>query len=234
MIIVPVLDLCEGIVVHAKKGTRQNYLPIKSELCSSADAFEVINGMLRVFNFKQLYIADLNAIEKRNNNATIIKKIIQTYPQIEVWLDTGKDSIHLYKNEIEYSALRIILSTETIDSASSYTKLLHSYAEQNFLLSIDYRSGKILGPADVYQNKAIWPDDIIILNLDVVGSNEGIQIPTNIKLNNDNNKHHVYYGGGIRHVKDLLLLEKLGIHGALLSTALHNRKITAKDLLKLN
>ena len=234
MIIVPVIDLCDGIVVHAIKGTRQNYLPIDSALSNTADVFDVISGMLNVHNFKQLYIADLNALERRNDNSVIIKKIIQTYPQLEVWLDTGVDLISLYKDEIKYSALRIILSTESINSESSYAKLMHNHAKQNVILSIDYRAGKLLGPSEISQNPAVWPDDIIILNLDVVGSNEGIKIPLALKHLSFNNKHNVFYGGGIKNSKDLRELNSLGMHGALLSTALHNKNISANDLLNLN
>jgi len=234
MIIVPVIDLCDGIVVHAKKGLRQNYLPISSELCRTADAFDVITSMLDMYDFKQLYIADLNALEKQKNNSTIIKKIIQTYPQLEVWLDTGIASISLYKDEIEYNALRIILSTESIKSMSIYTELMHKYAKQNFLLSVDYRAGKILGPNNICQNTSIWPDDIIILNLDAVGTNEGIKIPVELKILSFTNKHNVFYGGGIRNSEDLNKLKTQGLHGALVSTALHNQNISANDLLKFS
>ena len=52
MLIVPVIDLCKGVVVHALKGNRKEYKAIDSKLCSSASPLVVINAYLKVFNFK--------------------------------------------------------------------------------------------------------------------------------------------------------------------------------------
>jgi len=42
MKIIPVIDLKDGVVVHAKQGHREHYQPINTDLCKSSDIFQVI------------------------------------------------------------------------------------------------------------------------------------------------------------------------------------------------
>jgi uncharacterized protein related to proFAR isomerase len=39
--IIPVVDVLKGIVVHAVRGKRKEYQPLKSVLCASTDPVEV-------------------------------------------------------------------------------------------------------------------------------------------------------------------------------------------------
>jgi len=70
MIIIPVLDLMNGEVVHAKHGNRHEYLPIKSVLTYSSEPLAVVQALLALYPFKQLYIADINAIQKTGSHKT--------------------------------------------------------------------------------------------------------------------------------------------------------------------
>ena len=60
MQLIPVLDIKDGIVVHAKLGLRTQYAPIQSPLCASSAVVDVINAFLALAPFKIVYIADLN------------------------------------------------------------------------------------------------------------------------------------------------------------------------------
>ena len=62
MKIIPVIDLKDGVVVHAQQGIRDLYQPINTALCQSSDIYQVIEAFLGVYDFDTFYIADLNAI----------------------------------------------------------------------------------------------------------------------------------------------------------------------------
>ena len=230
MQIVPVLDLSKGLVVHAKKGDRENYQPISSRLCSSAKPIEIVNLLFDLHSFKSLYIADLDALQKQGENTEIIESICNQYPEIEIWLDTGTNLIKHYLESLNLNSLRLILSTESIESISSFASIIDTYPTHNFLLSIDYRSSNILGLNILDQPDPIFPADILVLNLDNVGSNQGIAIPPQINQQSLFNSHKLFYGGGIRNNKDLLKLKKIGFSGALISSALHSGEISREDL----
>jgi len=44
---------------------------------------------------------------------------------------------------------------------------------------------------------------------------------------------NIYAAGGIRHTEDLILLKGLGMHGALVATALHQKQLTYQYLKNL-
>lgn len=230
MQIVPVLDLSKGLVVHAKKGDRVNYQPISSHLCPSANPAEIVNTFLELYDFKSIYIADLDALQKQGDNIEIIESICRQHPELEIWLDTGVKLIKHYIESLQFNSLRLILSTESIDSISSFTLIINNYPTHSFLLSIDFLSGNILGLNILDQPSSKLPTDILVLNLDHVGSNQGIAIPTQISQQSLFNNHKVFYGGGIRNNKDLNILKNIGFSGALISSALHNNEISHDDL----
>ncbi len=234
MQIIPVLDLSRGLVVHAKKGDRKNYLPINSHLCPSSNPIETIKCFLNLYAFTRIYIADLDALQHQSDNVDIIESICKVYPKLEIWLDTGVSLIKYYLENPKFDSLRIILSTESIESISTFISLMNIYAHHRFIFSIDYKSGAILGPKDLLLADDQWPTDILILNLDHVGANDGINIPSQLNHHALFQAHNTYYGGGVRNINDLYKLKTLGAAGALLSTALHNKMITTSDLASLS
>ncbi len=230
MQIIPVLDLSKGLVVHAKKGDRVNYKPIHSPLCSSFDPVEIINCFLDLYNFKSIYIADLDALQNQGNNIGVIESICRQYPGLEVWLDTGFDLISHYLEDLQYSPIRPILSTESIDSITSFTSIINNYSTHNFILSLDYLLDNILGLDILNQTSSSLPTDILVLNLDSVGSYQGIDMPTQFNQQLLENNHNLFYGGGIRNIEDLNKLKAAGFTGALISSAIHSGDITSDDL----
>ncbi len=94
MKIIPVIDLKNGYVVHAKRGQRENYQPIQSHLCKQADIFSVIEHFLSLYAFDTFYIADLDAITFSGNNQKLIEKTLAHFPKKQFWIDTGYQKIH--------------------------------------------------------------------------------------------------------------------------------------------
>ena len=234
MQIIPVLDLSKGLVVHAKNGNRSHYRPIQSSLCPSANPVEIVHSYLELHCFQKLYIADLDAIEHQGDNSRVIQKIISEFPELEIWLDTGLSLISLYLNRLNCRLLRIILSTESMLSASTFSMLRTNYRNHQFLLSVDFRTNTLIGSQEIIQDKGSWPPDVVVLNLDHVGTCMGVDFPTIPNQHDLFEKHNIFYGGGIRNYADLLQLEKIGAAGALLSTALHKKSITKNELQKFN
>ena len=234
MQIVPVLDLSKGLVVHAKKGIRRHYRPIQSSLCPTAYPVGVVQNFMELFDFHTLYIADLDAIVLQGHNADVVQGICVEYPELEIWLDTGPSLISHYLDNPITPSLRIILSTESLHSASILISLRNAYRDHRFVLSLDYKSNSILGSQEIMQERDSWPSDIVVLNLDHVGTCSGVNFPAIPNQQTLFAMHKIYYGGGIRNYADLLQLKNLGAAGALLSTALHEKTVTKTELQLFN
>lgn len=230
MRIIPVLDLSKGLVVHAVKGLRQNYKAIESQICSSASPLGVIDAFLNIYDFNCIYIADLDAIENQGNNTGIVRSINEAYPDLNLWLDCGTQLIDEYSQQVKSHKLNLILSTESVQSTKEYESIITKQHQHSFILSLDFKSGNLLGNDELGSQQQLWPENVIILNLDNVGSNSGFTYPASLQ-NNIHQQFNIYVGGGIRNIDDLSALHKQGIKGALISTALHTKSITSNDIV---
>lgn len=230
MQIVPVLDIFKGEVVHAVGGDRKTYRAIDSKICTSSAPLDVIKAFLNLYDFKSIYLADLNALEHQHNNSKHIELIASKHPDLEIWLDSGTKHIEHYLQLTKFPKLRMILSSESLSSSSIFTSLLHSHPHHQFVLSLDYKADKLLGSQEILKLKQQWPRDIIVLNLSKVGIDQGYSFPTDLDQKELVSGFNTYYGGGIRDVKDIRKLSAFGYAGVLISTALHNQTITCSDI----
>ena len=61
----PVIDLLDGIVVHAQRGQRDDYRPLVTRLAARPLPRDILDGYLSLYPFKACYLADLNALMAR-------------------------------------------------------------------------------------------------------------------------------------------------------------------------
>ncbi len=233
MQVIPVIDLLNGEVVHAKKGLRQTYQPMHSPLCSSSDPLTVVAAIMAMHPFKQLYIADLNAIQKLPNktrsNYASIAQISHAYPELELWLDAGfQHSADL----LEWQTLNvsIILASENFHNMQDYLALSQQH---EFILSLDFFSDGFHGPKALFKHTEDWPERVIIMSLSDVGANQGFNKTRLEQITQSNKGSRWYAAGGVRDEQDLLSLKALGVHGALVASALHNQQISGASLSRL-
>lgn len=261
MQIIPVIDLLNGIVVHAKKGERQHYQAITSALTSSSEPLAIVAALLALHPFQQLYIADLNAIQKlantqdstQSNNFSVITSIAQHYPHLTLWVDAGISNT----TELDLWAplslcspakVKLILGSENFSSMEQYLSIYHALSEQTIteqtiakktiakqtILSLDFMPNGYQGPQPLLESTANWPQEVIVMSLAHVGSNLGVnqQLLSQLKAKAGGD-FNLYAAGGVRDIADLNTLKSLGIHGALIATALHNRQLTPQQLMLL-
>ena len=229
MKIIPVIDLKDGVVVHAKQGNREHYQPINTDLCKSSDIFQVIEAFLIIFQFDTFYIADLNAITNQGDHSHLITDVLTRFPQITFWIDRGYQKYNQGARVHPGNTLPVLGSesyqNKTIPELKAY--------KNNFILSLDYSNSYALGAENLFFDPTLWPENIIIMTLERVGSNHG---PDLNKLTNFCRKHpekNFIAAGGIRNKKDLMVLSEAGIHQALVASALHSGSLKAEDIAEI-
>lgn len=224
MKIIPVIDLKDGVVVHARQGNRAHYQPINTDLCKSSDIFQVIGAFLGIYEFDTFYIADLNAITHQGEHNRLITEVLLRFPQITFWIDQGYQKHE--GTQHPGNSLPVLGSesyrNETIPDLKAY--------KNNFILSLDYSNSDALGAENLFSDPSFWPENIIIMTLERVGSNHG---PDLNKLTNFCRQYpdkNFIAAGGIRNKQDLMALSEAGIHQALVASALHVGAITTEDI----
>ena len=230
MQIIPVIDIKSGCAVLAKQGDRKNYLPLSTPLCDSSQVEDVINAYLQLYPFTRMYIADLDALMGLGNNQDLINALFIRYPQLNFMIDSG--SLKKCYNPANNKQLTPIIGTESINPKSLAKE---RQLTPDFILSLDFNSEHtIMGDAMLYESSALWPKELIIMTLGLVGKNNGADLEKLHYYCNTYPQHNFIAAGGIRHNEDLLHLKKFGIQQALIASALHNKKLTTQDIEQLH
>ena len=219
------IDLKDGVVVHAQQGIRDLYQPISSTLCQSSDIYQVIAAFLGIYDFDTIYIADLNAITHQGDHDRLIRAVLASFPRITFWIDRGYQSF----KQFPYNHLPVLGSECYRDD----TVLELKHFNNHFILSLDYSTSKELGAKSLFSNPDLWPYKIIIMTLNRVGSDQGPDLDKLKWFCRQYPLKHFIAAGGIRNTDDLQALKQVGIKQALIASALHSGAISPKDIKNL-
>ena len=238
MQIIPVIDLLNGTVVHAKKGDRKNYQAIQSSITKSSKPLDIVAALLEFYPFQQLYIADLNAIQKNGyNNFAEINRISQRHPNLRLWIDSGIANISdlaLWKDR----NFNVILASENFSDLDNFLKIKAGLSSApkpgtDYILSLDFMPDGYCGPPELLTDTQYWPDNVILMSLAHVGANQGANLELLTQFKPHAGRFNLYAAGGIRNLDDLVILKQAGIQGALVASALHSRQISTDELNSL-
>ncbi|MGR9013543.1 MAG: HisA/HisF-related TIM barrel protein [Gammaproteobacteria bacterium] len=228
MKIIPVIDLKDGVVVHAQQGNREHYQPINTDLCKTPDIFQVIKEFLGIYEFDTFYIADLNAITLQGDHQHLITDILTRFPQITFWIDQGYQQ-YVQNPQRPNNTLPVLGSESYRDETISEIKAYNN----NFILSLDYSNSNALGAVSLFSDPSLWPKNIIIMTLERVGSNHGPDLHKLTEFCGKYPDKNFIAAGGIRNKQDLMALKAAGIHHALVASALHSGVIKTEDIAQL-
>ena len=231
MQIIPVLDLWQNQVVHARAGQRATYKPIQSKLCNSSEPVEVLKALTVHYPITHCYLADLNALQQQTAQTEIINNLAQHFPQITFYLDSGLRTLRDYKCwAAAYATLRIypVLGSESLTSFADYQQI-RAQAE-NSLLSLDFFQGKFLGDVNLLESPETWTNTVIHLNLHRVGTQTGVEL-IQLRQLQQRAPHCAWIAaGGVRALDDLQELQQQGVAGVLCATALHDLSLAMQNI----
>jgi phosphoribosylformimino-5-aminoimidazole carboxamide ribotide isomerase len=235
--IIPVLDILNGVAVHAVRGRRKEYKPLKSVISDSGDPLEVAKVFGRL-GFTELYIADLNAIMGNGNNLAIIERIANE-TGLQLMVDSGVADIPTGRTALQHGTSKVVVGTETLTTLNFVEQAVHLFGPDKVIVSLDMKDGQLLtklktaeptNPVDVLRElQRAELTQVILLDLGRVGSGEGIDWALLCKVQ-ENSKMAVFVGGGVHNMADLVKLNEMGVAGALVATSLHSGKITVEEI----
>lgn len=227
MLIVPVIDIREGVAVRAVAGRRDDYRPLRTRFASTSAAERVARGFRTLHPFTTLYIADLDAIEGRGDNRTAIDAVAEALPDVDLWVDAGRARVEAMRSAAR--RVRVVGSESLADDAAAALR-----CQPPPILSLDFRDDAFLGPPALLSSSDLWPQRLIVMTLARVGMREGPAFSLLGDIIARAGDRSVFAAGGVRGVEDLVSLRACGAAGALVSTALHEGRLTAKDLARLD
>jgi len=230
LIVIPAIDLRGGRVVRGVGGRRERYAPLKSWLCPRSDPLELVER-LSSLGFRTVYVADLDAIEREERRHELYRSMAS---MAKILLDCGVRSVS-DAIEAANSSIDVIVATETLPSINVAAKIAERL---RCLASIDIRGGRVVSRAPELSGLSpvecarllseIGFDTMIAVMLDRVGTYSGVDLGLVESLICV--AERLVVGGGIRGLDDLLRLRDMGVHGALVASALHDGKLGVEEL----
>jgi phosphoribosylformimino-5-aminoimidazole carboxamide ribotide isomerase len=227
MKVIPVIDLKAGEVVHARRGARDSYQPVVSQLCRGSAPADVVAGLLSVYPFDTLYIADLDAIQRRGDHGEAIAALGREFPQLQLWVDGGLGDAASCQAWLARGLGTLVLGSEAVAEATILQSLRGEAAR--LVLSLDFRDG-FIGPPALLDDVEIWPGRIIVMTLARVGSGAGPDLARLEEIGHRGGSRKIFAAGGVRGGEDLIELAKRGVSGVLVATALHDRRIGRDEI----
>lgn len=246
MEVIPVIDLKGGAIVRARAGERASYRPIETPLSATSKPLDVVAGLLALYPFRTLYVADLDAIEGRSNSNAIVNQIAKAFPRLALWVDNGCATIDaaqsflagiaaapvppLFTGEDPMPATSLVLGSESQRDTALAAALRN---DSRIILSLDFRGDDFLGPAELLTNAALWPQRLIVMTLARVGTGQGPDLSRAAEIRRRAGGRALYLAGGLRGRDDLAAVRASGAAGILVASALHNGQIAPADLIAL-
>jgi phosphoribosylformimino-5-aminoimidazole carboxamide ribotide isomerase len=227
--IIPVLDLRHGDVVRARAGDRANYRPIVTPLARGSAPGAVLEGLLRLAPFRAVYVADLDAIAREGSHRGAIERLAEAAPGLRIWVDGGFATAA----EAHQSAAAFVLpvlGSESLAGSGELDAARELFGTDGFVLSLDYRGGRFLGPPGIERRVELWPERVILMTLDRVGMDRGPDLAALEALIVRGRGRAVFAAGGVRDEADLTSLQKIGVSGVLVASALHDGRLPASAL----
>jgi len=219
MRLIGVLDVRNGVAVHARGGVRERYEAI-------GDPLELARWYLDDCGVAELYVADLDAIES--------PALAPRYPHVRticertaVWLDAALSSVIRAREAIALGAARAVVGLETLPSFDVLTAICDAVGGERVAFSLDMRDGRPLGIGEgdhpaVLASRAVrcGASAIIALDLARVGMCAGLDVDLLKHVRHAARDFELIAGGGVRGQGDLDRLASIGCDGALVATAL--------------
>jgi HisA/HisF family protein len=226
--VIPVIDLKGGLVVHARAGARAAYRPLQTELGATGDPIAIARALLAITASPTLYLADLDAIGGTGNHFELCRDLAQALPATALWIDAGFSNVTDCAFWLPLGAT-LVIGSESLPAIGNWLELNASFGK-SLVLSLDFAAGGLRGPTALVSETGSWPNRIIAMALDRVGTDDGPDIErleTTIRGAGD---RAVYAAGGLRAIGDLEAIAAAGASGALIATALHSGAITQNEI----
>lgn len=246
MLILPVLDLKQGLVVRGVAGRRKEYRPVESRIAADARPTTVAAAFVERLALYETYVADLDAIGGAEPDWEAYHAIAGS--GLRLWVDAGATESDRAERLARFShdgqpLARIIAGLESLDGPGRLAEIVAAVGPERTVFSLDLKQGQPLLSATARGWTGMSAQEIagaaaecgvrslIVLDLARVGVGSGVGTEELCRAIHDRwPAVELIGGGGVRSVDDLRSLHAAGCRAALVASALHDERLTAADL----
>ncbi len=234
MLIMPAVDVKNGKCVQLVQGKPG------SEMVQIENP-EKVARQWEEMGADALHIIDLDGTINKEANFPALKKIVDEV-SVPVQIGGGIRSTDYAKELLDLDIERVIIGTMGIMHPETLTLLADEYGSDRIMISLDSKDNKVVikgwqenidkTPEELSNTmKEHGAGSILFTNVDVEGLLGGFNLEplTNLKKSVD---IPIVYSGGISSIEDVKELNKTGVEGIVIGSALYKDKIDLKEALK--
>lgn len=229
--VIPVLDLKDGFVVHARAGKRAEYRPLVSPHGPTDDPLALARALHTITGSPFLYVADLDAIAGTGNHFELCRALANALPSTTLWIDAGFSDVTDCAFWLPLGAT-LVIGSESVATAEAWAEIKGAFGP-SVVLSLDFDDEGLRGPEALASDPALWPGRVIVMSLGRVGMETGPDLGSLKAAIQAAGNRAVFAAGGIRNIADLEAAAAAGAAGALLATALHSGAVTQNEIAAL-
>lgn len=234
MEILPAVDIKNGKcvqLVQGKPGSEQVIIDNPEEV---ARKWEDIGADV-------VHVIDLDGTIDGKSNLSLIEKIYNNV-DIPIQLGGGIRSVEYAEKLLDIGIERLIIGTMGIEHPETVRQLSDEYGSEHIMVSLDSKDSKVVikgwqekidkSPSQLAEEFADnGAGSILFTNVDVEGLLGGFYTDPVVELV-ESSPVPVVYSGGVSSLDDLEQLQKTGVSGVVIGSALYKNKIDLRDALK--
>jgi len=232
--LIPVLDLCGGIVVRAVAGKRSDYRPLRSLLTTSLEPVEVLENLREATGLDTFYVADLDGIMNAKPDWVTLQRLTST--QATLIIDAG------VRSPEDLQAVRLGPNVQPVIATETWTRLdlLPVAGPSDLICSLDLHAGSLrladpqaaaAGVTPEQFAERLWGAGLrrwIVLDTASVGTGTGLRtLELCRRLKASFPDSELITGGGVNSDACVREAESAGLDRLLVASALHDRRLTA-------
>lgn len=234
MIVIPAIDLLDGICVRLKQGSYDDVTVYSDNPAEFAKRFEEAGAEL-------IHIVDLNGAKDGSPvNFKIIEKIAK-YVSVPIEIGGGIRSIETAKSYVDLGVKRIIIGTKAFQSPYFINELKKT-VNVEVVAGIDAKNGKVAvkGWTELTSSTAKelavllegqGADAVIYTDISKDGMRTGPNIEATLELVNALNIP-VIASGGVAKESDIIELSKYPVWGVIVGKAIYEGDVNLRAVIK--
>ena len=234
MLIMPAVDIKDGKCVQLVQGKPG------SEMIK-LDNPELVAHHWESLDAKNIHVIDLSGTIDGETSFNVIKKILKAV-SVPIQLGGGIRDIEYAKKLLNLDIERIIIGTMGIQKPEIIEKLSNEYGSDRIMISLDSKDNKVVikgwqekidkTPVELSNEfKEHGAGSILFTNVDVEGLLGGFYTKPVEELKKSVDLP-IVYSGGITTIEDIIKLNKSGVEGIVIGSALYKNKIDLSEALK--
>jgi phosphoribosylformimino-5-aminoimidazole carboxamide ribotide isomerase len=241
MRVIGVLDLAAGGAVHAVAGRRDRYRAVRSCLVARpGDAAGLARAYRDVLALRDVYVADLDAIVAGAPQRALLRAVARAAAPARVLVDAGIANVEQARRALADGATHVVVGLETLPSIAALETVVRGVGGERVIFSLDLRDGEpvIRAGAEGHPDPLVVADraagtgvsSILVLDVARVGTGRGVDLALVRGVRRVCPAVAVLVGGGVRDRAELEALAAADVDGVLVATALHDGRLTVKDV----